>query len=80
MQIVDSLQAEKAGLDARLGEMRTERDRLEAENARLRAVNLERDRQMALLLSSLKGRITPSQRGRDLRLQDIEFPDNLPVL
>lgn len=56
LQIVDTLQAEKAGLDARLNAMRSERDRLEAENARLRASNLERDRQMAMLLSSIQGR------------------------
>merc|ERR550525_391121 len=36
IRIVDALQSDKAGLDAQLACMRGERDRLEAENARLR--------------------------------------------
>jgi len=51
LKLVDLLQVEKAGLDAQLGAMRSDRDRLEADNARLRAANLEKDRQMALLLA-----------------------------
>jgi len=55
LRIVDTLQADKAGLDARLACLRGDRDKLEAENARLRAANLEKDRQIAVLLASAHG-------------------------
>jgi hypothetical protein len=55
--VIESLQAEKVDLDARLRAVSLERDallqdrsQLEQENARLRAANLEKDRQLAMLL------------------------------
>merc|ERR1712083_644134 len=51
-KLVRTLQADNAGLDTRLTAMRNDRDRLEKDNARLRASNLEKDRQIALLLAS----------------------------
>lgn len=52
LRIIKSLQAEKAAADARLSAVLADRDRLEAENTQLRAANLEKDHQLALLLSS----------------------------
>jgi hypothetical protein len=43
---MESLQAEKAALDERV-------TNLEADNSRLRAANLEKDRKLALLLGGL---------------------------
>merc|ERR1740138_37973 len=51
-KLVRTLQADNGGLDTRLTAMRNDRDRLEKHNARLRASNLEKDRQIALLLAS----------------------------
>lgn len=57
--IIESLQAEKVDVDARLRAVVAERDalledraQLELENARLRAANLEKDRQIAALCAS----------------------------
>merc|ERR1719198_336736 len=54
MRIIDSLQAEKASLDGELNVVQKERDRLQVENARLRASNLEKDRQLAGVLRNLR--------------------------
>lgn len=51
IRIVESLQGEKAALDAQLRAVATDRDGLAAECARLRAANLEKDQQLALLLA-----------------------------
>jgi len=51
LRIVDTLQAEKAALDARLRAVTTDRDRLEADCAALRAANLEKDKQLVQLLT-----------------------------
>lgn len=52
LRLVDSLQSEKSALDERLHQVSADRERLEADNARLRAANLEKDRQLALFLGS----------------------------
>lgn len=52
LRIVESLQAEKAAMDEQMRAVMAERDRLEAECARLRDANLEKDRQLAGVLSS----------------------------
>jgi len=53
IRLVDNLQCEKSALDARLRQVLADRERVEADNARLRAANLEKDRQLALLLGGL---------------------------
>lgn len=52
LRIVESLQAEKAAMGEQVRAVMAERDRLEAECARLRDANLEKDRQLAQVLSS----------------------------
>jgi hypothetical protein len=63
-QVIESLQAEKVDFDERLRAVLLERDallqdraQLEQENSRLRAANLEKDRQLAALLN--RGALTP---------------------
>jgi hypothetical protein len=51
LRIVESLQQEKAAMDMRLRAVMSERDRLEVECTDLRTANLEKDRQLALLLA-----------------------------
>lgn len=51
LQIVESLQAEKAAIDMRLRSVMADRDRLEDECAELRSANLAKDKQLALLLA-----------------------------
>mmetsp|Transcript_104545 Transcript_104545/g.164990 ORF Transcript_104545/g.164990 Transcript_104545/m.164990 type:complete len:874 (-) Transcript_104545:87-2708(-) len=60
LRLIDSLQAEKAALDGRLRAVLADHERVEADNARLRTANLEKDRQLALLL----GRRTRESKGR----------------
>eukprot|EP00929_Paragymnodinium_shiwhaense_P028325 TRINITY_DN16436_c0_g1_i1.p1 TRINITY_DN16436_c0_g1~~TRINITY_DN16436_c0_g1_i1.p1 ORF type:complete len:969 (+),score=214.36 TRINITY_DN16436_c0_g1_i1:102-3008(+) len=55
MRLVEQLQQEKAQLDSRLASVLGDRRQLEAENARLRASNLEKDRQVAAMLARLHG-------------------------
>lgn len=50
MRIVESLQSEKAALDAQLCVVTADRDGLASECTRLRAANMEKDAQLALLL------------------------------
>jgi hypothetical protein len=52
LRLVDSLQAEKAALDERLRHVLADNGSLQEDNARLRAANLEKDRQLALLLGT----------------------------
>lgn len=65
LRMVESLQAEKAALDERLHTVlashETERQRLETDNARLRAANLEKDRQLAHLLGSVSANCTSTR-------------------
>lgn len=53
LRLIESLQSEKAGLNSKLDFLREDRDRLEEDNAQLRAANLEKDRQLAALLGTL---------------------------
>mmetsp|Transcript_64814 Transcript_64814/g.122924 ORF Transcript_64814/g.122924 Transcript_64814/m.122924 type:complete len:868 (-) Transcript_64814:36-2639(-) len=53
LRLVDSLQAEKAALEERLRAVGNDKEKLEADNARLRAANLEKDRQIICLLGNL---------------------------
>lgn len=52
LQVVEALYTEKASLNSRLNAVLKDRRTLEAENDRLRAANLEKDRQLALLLAA----------------------------
>lgn len=78
LRIIDTLQADKVSLDSKICGMRGDRDRLEAENAQLRAANLEKDRQIAILLANLHGEC--SRRGQSPAAGSASRPELSPCM
>jgi len=56
LRIIDTLQADKLNLESRLTRVINERDKVESENALLRAANLQKDQQIGVLVDKLHGR------------------------